>query len=68
MGQLLKLISDTILKAIPFEGHRTTVIAVGQLIYAISGVISGSLSHDQAGVIATTALGLLFSKAHVNKH
>ena len=64
MGQLLKAVSDMILKALPMTGSRTIIIALGQLVYAILGLVTGHLQSDQAGVIATTALGLLTAAKH----
>ena len=66
MANLIKTITDALLKAIPFS-QRTRWIAVGQLIYAVSGVISGSLSHEAAAVVISTAIGLLTARQAADK-
>lgn len=64
MGQLLKRLADLILNVLPMTGSRTIIIALAQLAYALIGLLTGNLQVDQAGVIATTALGLLTAAKH----
>ena len=62
MAALIKSLAEGLLKAIPLK-QRTRTIGLLQLVYAIVGVLTHHLTPEQAGIIGTTAIGLLTARS-----